>query len=122
MRAHGNQYRVKTLASKFGDGEVASGRLIQFELMSPVARISRTCASTTSRGRRYSGMPRIEHATRNLCGFKYCYCIPHQCEVVCGREPDRATSNNSYFVRKFLLRATGIYIYRTTRLWPMTFG
>src|SRR5664280_2689446 len=58
MCANCDQDGIEALASQFADREVASRGDVQAKRNVAVSRISRTCASTTLRGRRYSGMPR----------------------------------------------------------------
>jgi hypothetical protein len=57
VRANRNQNGIE-VPPQIGDGEIAAGRLVQFQRDVAGGRISRTCASTTSRGKRYSGRPR----------------------------------------------------------------
>ena len=89
---------------------------------SPVSRISRICASTTLRGRRYSGMPRLQHAAGHRSRFEDGHRVAQQRQIVRRRKPHRPAADDGHAVAAVSSTGSRRDFQRMPRLRPVAFG
>ena len=116
MGSDGNEHGAESLTAQVRNREVAAGCMIQFERdVAGLKNLADLCFDHVARQAVF-GDAKIQHSTRHRRSFEDRDGVPHESEIVRGREPHRAAAHNRYFERKFLLPSPFIDIDGMLRL------
>ena len=121
MRADCNQDGIE-VAAQIGDGEVAAGRMIEFQRDIAGGENLAHLRFHHVAGQAIFGQAEIEHAARHLRGFKDGDGVAHQGKIVGGRKSHRTGAHDGNAKGKLGLGAAGVYIDGMPRLRAVSFG